>query len=223
MGIRGAFALAGALVLAGCAVPYSPAPVATNFPSSYQAKLQAAAHWGVIANHMVHQLSPTLKANARRPFYVSARQTSDFSRAVATHVSTALVNQGYVVARKPDHDALTIEFDTQLVAFSSKRPQYRFSGEPTLLAGGAWVLTGIEHSTAWLATAAIAGYDAYQWFHAHFAPGATPKSEIIVTLSVADDQRYYARTTSVYYTADSDRSMYDAAFQPTKTFAVRDR
>lgn len=223
MGIRGAFALAGALVVAGCAFPHSPAPLATNFPSAYQAKLQAAAHWSVIANHMVQQLGPTLKANARRPLYVSARQNSDFSRAVATHVATALVNQGYVVAKKPDHEVLTIEFETQLVAFSANRPQYRFSGERTFLAETAWVLTGIEHSTAWLATAAIAGYDAYRWFHAHFAPGATPKSEIIVTLSVADDQRYYARTTSVYYTADSDRTLYDAAFQPTKTFAVRDR
>ena len=34
-------ALTSALLLAGCAMPYSPAPVATNFPSTQQARLQA--------------------------------------------------------------------------------------------------------------------------------------------------------------------------------------
>ena len=73
-------------------------------------------------------------------------------------------------------------------------------------------------------------YDAYRWFTAQFAPGDTPKTEMIVTVSVADEQRYYARNTSVYYTNDEDLSLYDAALaeklaapvQPSKTFAVKD-
>lgn len=223
MAIRAALALAGALLMAGCAVPYSPVPVATNFPSTQQEKLQAAAHWGVIARHMVTQLEPTLKVNARRSLYVSPQQKSPFSQAVASQLNTALVNQGYVVLKHPDPSALVVEFDTQVVSFAANRPQYRYAGERSALVAGAWVLTSIEHSPEWLASAAIFGYDAYEWFHAQFAPGATPKTEILVTLSVADDQRYYARTTSVYYTTDQDRALYDAAFQPTKTFAVRDR
>ncbi|CAN7265969.1 hypothetical protein [Massilia sp. LjRoot122] len=221
MHFRAGLALCGALLTAGCAVPYSPAPVATNFPSTQQAKLQAAAHWGVIARHMAGQLAPSLKVNARRPLYVTSQQSSAFAQGVSAHLVTALVNEGYAVVKVPDANTLRIELDTQVVAFSGKRPQYRFAGERTALVASAWVLTGIDHSVEWLVSAAVAGQDAYAWFHAQFAPGATPKTEIIVNLSLADDARYYARSTSVYYTTDSDRALYDAASQTSRTFAVR--
>jgi hypothetical protein len=221
MRFRAGLALCGALLTAGCAVPYSPAPVATNFPSTQQAKLRAAAHWGVIARHMAGQLAPSLKVNAKRPLYVASQQSSAFAQGVSAHLVTALVNEGYVVVKVPDANTLRVELDTQVVAFSAKRPQYKFAGERTALVAGAWVLTGIDHTIEWLATAAIAGQDAYAWFRSQFATGATPKTEIIVNLSLADESRYYARATSVYYTTDSDRALYDAAFQPSKTFAVR--
>ena len=53
------------------------------------------------------------------------------------------------------------------------------------------------------------------------------KTEIIVTLSVSDQYRYLARTTSAYYVADSDRELYgivepDAELTKlTRTFKVR--
>lgn len=221
MRFRAGLALCGAIMTAGCAVPYSPAPVATNFPSTQQAKLQAAAHWGVIARHMAGQLAPSLKVNAKRPLYVSSQQSSAFAQGVGAHLVTALVNEGYIVVKVPDANTLRIELDTQVVAFSAKRPQYKFAGERSLLVTGAWVLTEIDHTVEWLATAAIFAKDAHSWFHSQFATGDTPKTEIIVNLSLADDARYYARTSSVYYTTDSDRALYDAAFQPSRTFAVR--
>ncbi|SFD79340.1 hypothetical protein [Massilia yuzhufengensis] len=221
MRFRAGLALTGALAMSGCAVPYTPAPVATNFPSTQQAKLQAAAHWGAIARHMAGQLAPSLKANARRPLYVTSQQSTAFAQGVSAHLVTALVNDGYVLVKVPDANALRIELDTQVVGFAPNRPQYKFAGERSALVAGAWVLTGIDHSTLWLASAAIAGQDAYAWFRSQFANGATPRTEIIVNLSLADDSRYYARTTSVYYTVDTDRALYDAASQPTKTFAVR--
>lgn len=221
MRFRAGFALCGALLAAGCAIPYSPAPVATNFPNSLQVKLQAGAHWGVIARHMTNQLAPSLKVNARRPMYVSAQQSSAFAQGVSAHLVTALVNDGYTVVKVPDANTLRIELDTQVVAFSPNRPQYKFAGERTALVAGAWLLTGIDRSIEFLASAAVGGQDAYAWFHSQFATGATPKTEVIVNLSLADDSRYYARTSAVYYTVDSDRALYDASHQPTKTFAVR--
>lgn len=217
-----ALALAGGLMLAGCAMQYTPVPVATNFPSTQQAKLQAAAHWGVIARHMANELGPTLRSAPKRALVVLPLQSSTFSQGVTTHLVTALVSDGFIVLRQPEPGALKIELDTQVVAFSAERPQYRYTGLPTTLASGAWVLTSIQHSPEWLATAAVYGYDAYRWFTAQFAPGATPKTEVIATLSVSDEQRYYARTTSVYYTNDADRALYDAALQPAKTFVVKD-
>ncbi|MDY0963529.1 hypothetical protein [Massilia sp. CFBP9026] len=226
MAYRGASALAAGLLLAGCAMPYSPAPVATNFASTHQPKLQAAAHWGVIARHMATELGPTLKTAPSRSLYVEPLQLSIFSTGVKSHLVTALVNDGFVVVKNPVPGALKIELDTQVVAFSADRPQYRYAGLPTALASGAWVLTSIQHSPEWLLTAGVYGFDAHRWFTAQFAPGDTPRTEMIVTVSVADEQRYYTRNTSVYYTSDEDLALYDAAqaapVPTSKTFAVKD-
>ena len=222
MAIRSGIGLLGVLLMAGCAVPYSPAPLATNYPSSTQAKAQAAAHWMAITSHIEKELLPTLKGAPNRRLYVAHGQASAFNQALRGQLITALVNHGQVVAKQAD-GALTVDIDTQVVEFSRNRPQYKFNGERSALAAGAWVITGIEHSNAWLATVAIAGHDAYSWFHSQFAPGPTPKTEIIVTVSVSDAQRYIARSTSVYYVTDSDRSLYGAADgRPTsKTFMVQ--
>jgi hypothetical protein len=223
MAIRSGLGLLGALLMAGCAMPYSPAPVPKNYPNSTQAKAQAAAHWMAITSHIEQQLLPTLKNGSNRRLYVAPAQATAFNQALTGQLITALVNDGQVVAKTAD-GALTVDIDTQVVEFSANRPQYKFSGERSALAVGAWVITGVQHTPAWMATVAIFGQDAYSWFHSAFASGATPKTEIIVTVSVSDAQRYVARSTSVYYVTDSDRSLYAAVpgGQPTsKTYTVR--
>ena len=110
-------AIVGVAVLAaGCATPYSPVPVATNFPTSEQQKLQAAAHWMAITEHIEKQLVPALNNSPRRALFVQPLRGSPFERAVAGQLMTSLVNGGFVVAKTPD-DALKVEVDTQVVAF----------------------------------------------------------------------------------------------------------
>lgn len=220
MGIRTGLGVLGALLIAGCAMPYSPAPVARNYPNSTQAKAQAAAHWVAITSHIEKELLPTLQSSPNRRLYVVPAKSSAFNQALTGQLITALVNDGQLVAKTPD-GALTVDIDTQVVEFSPNRPQYKFKGEGTALATGAWVITGVYNTPAWLATVAIAGHDAYTWFHSAFASGDTPKTEIIVTVSVSDAQRYVARSTSVYYVTDSDRSLYGAIPETSKTFTVR--
>ena len=60
-------ALALAAILAGCATPYGEAPLAANFPTGKQPKLQAAAHWNVIAYDVAQQLAAGLKAKPTLP------------------------------------------------------------------------------------------------------------------------------------------------------------
>jgi hypothetical protein len=216
-------ALAAAMLLAGCVMRYGPAPVATNFRTTTQQKLQAGAHWTAITRNMEQELGLALKNGPNRPLYVQPLQDTPFNRVVANQLMTSLVNDGYVVSRTPD-DALKVEIDTQVVEFSANRPQYKFSGQRTLLVDGAWVLSTVHPSPAGLATALIAGDDAYTWFRSQFASGATPKTEIIVTISVSDQLRYYARYTSVYYTTDSDLALYavpPAEATATKSFVVK--
>ena len=226
MALKTAMALAAGLVLSGCAARYTPTPLAANFPITKQAKLQAAYHWGVVSNNIEKRLVAELKKSPPRPVYINEPAESNaFQRALVTQLTTSLVNDGYVVSHKPA-GSLKIDLDIQAVTFASHRPQYRFSGERTALPGG---VTMAELTPAPMSDedARNAGWDPHDFNNAQFAPGATPKTEIIVTLSVSDQYRYLARTTSAYYVADSDRELYgivepDAELTKlTRTFKVR--
>jgi len=226
MALKTAMALAAGLVLSGCAARYTPTPLAANFPTTKQAKLQAAYHWGVVSDSIEKRLVAQLKKSPPRPVFINQPADSNaFQRALVTQLTTSLVNDGYVVTRTPA-GSLKIDLDIQAVTFAPDRPQYRPIGERMSLPGG---VSMAELSPAPLSTeeAINAGWDPYDLNNAQFAPGETPKTEIIVTLSVSDQYRYLARTTSAYYVADSDRELYgvvdpDAELTKlTRTFKVR--
>ena len=207
-------ALACTAVLAGCATPYSEAPLATNFPTSKQVKLQAAAHWNTIASDVARHVSADLKD--KPALYVNqASVKTDFDRAFSNQLISALVQEGLVVQKAPA-GALSLDIDTQSVQFSANRPQYNYAGTATVLTAGVWALH--KASPAGAASAGIIAADAYQWFRSEFASGATPQTEIIITTSVSDSHRYLARQTSVYYVADADQRLYQA---PAPTTSIR--
>lgn len=49
--------------------------------------------------------------------------------------------------------------------------------------------------------------DAANWFGSRYAADV-PQSELIVTTSVSSDERYYAQTSTAYYTTDADWGLY---------------
>ena len=208
MALKTATAVAAGILLAGCASRYTPTPLATNFPTTKQAKLQAAYHWGVISDNIEKNIVAQLKKGPPRPVFLNEpKEPSPFQRALTTQLTTSLVNDGYVVSRSPA-GSLKIDMDVQAVTFTANRPQYSYHGESAALASGVWVLSEIEAPVVAGVAVGAAAWDSYAWFNAQFAPGATPKTEIIVTVSVSDQFRYVARTTSAYYVADSDRVLY---------------
>lgn len=195
---------------AGCATPYSEAPLATNFPTLKQPKLQTAAHWNVIAGDVSQQISTRLKE--KRPLFVNqALLKTDFDKAFTNDLISALVAEGFTV-RKIPAGALSVDVDTQVVRFSPNRPQYNHVGAATALMTGVWALRNISLDTVGevlgAGVAVTAGADAYTWFHSEFATGETPQMEIIVTTSVSDSSQYLARSTNIYYIADADSRMY---------------
>lgn len=193
-------------LFAGCATPYSEAPLATNFPTSKQQKLQAAAHWNVIAGDVAKQISVGLKD--KRPLFVNQSSVKTaFDRAFTNDLISALVAGGYTVLKSPA-GALSVDVDTQAVRFSPNRPQYNHAGLATALTTGVWALHQAHATAGAVLVAGVASADAYSWFRSEFATGETPQTEIIVTASVSDADRYLARSTSIYYVADADSQMY---------------
>ncbi len=100
-----------ALVATACATPFAPAPLAVNFESSTQHKLQAAAHWNVIAADVAARLSARVPANT--PLFVNRHaDASAFERAFTAQILTALIEAGHPVMRTPE-GALRVGVDTQ--------------------------------------------------------------------------------------------------------------
>jgi len=205
----GAAMMVLAALLTGCATPHSEAPLATNFPTTKQQKVQAAAHWNVIAKDVARHISS--KHSDKRPLHISQLAgKSAFDRAFSNQLVSSLVESGQTVMKHPV-GALSVEVDTQVVSFSSNRPQYRHAGTATALTTGIWALHVGEATAGAALYAGIAAADAYAWFRSEFATGETPTTEIIVTTSVSDGSQYISRNTSVYYVADSDKALYEAA------------
>lgn len=215
-------ALALTAMVVGCATPYSEVPLATNFPTTKQPKVQAAAHWNTIAGDVASQISSKLAE--RRPLHVAQPATKTaFDRAFANQLTSALVAGGHTVLKSPG-GALTVEVDTQVVSFSPDRPQYRHVGTATALTTGVWALRNVSIDTVGrvlgAGVAVAAGFDTYTWFQSEFASGETPKTEIIVTTSVSDNNQYVSRSTSVYYVADSDKALYEAVGLPLRNVKI---
>ncbi|MFV8823646.1 hypothetical protein ACNKW1_02885 [Thauera sp. WH-2] len=217
---------ATALLATACATPFAPAPLATNFETSKQHKLQAAAHWNAIAKDVAAKLSARLPENT--PLFVNQHaDASPFERAFTSQLITALIDGGHALMRSPE-GALRVGVETQAVPFSADRPQYRHAGTATTLGAGLWVLYDIveyaSNGPAKAALLALGGADAHAWFQSEFADGTTPSMEIIVNTTVSDANRHIARNTSVYYVADADQSLYlsrDERPKPImKTFQV---
>lgn len=192
-------------------------PVAGNFKSTVQPKLQAGQHWLGIADDTGRAIVEMLRRRA--PCGPGADKCSlvhvrppnpltEFSRAFHGQIVTTLVQQKVQVARSADA-GLVVDIDVQPVLFSANRPQYRHAGVPVELGPGVWALRDVATPVPAGAGATPPTQDALHWFRSEFAAGQTPQAEILITVSVADPRRYLARVTSAYYIADTDKRLYD--------------
>jgi hypothetical protein len=208
--------------IAGCVPRYSETPIATNFPTSSQEKLQAASHWKIITQDLSKRLQANLagKINQDQAIYISAKDASEFNQATVAELISTLVAENYKVV-KSSTNAIKIEVDTQVLSFSPQRLQAQRIGLPTAITTGLWAITELDQgiTNSGVASALIIGADAQAYFYADRAKGPTPKTEIIINVSATDGDRYIAVSRSNYYVTDTDKWLYQAV--QTKSFSVR--
>jgi hypothetical protein len=211
---------AGALV-AACATPYSEVPLATNFETSKQLKLQAGSHWNAIARDTAQHLLAQTGAGkgcvspmplCDRVYVKEPKDNSAFARAFRTQFITTLVNGGANVAKTPA-GAKEIDIDIRIDGHFTSA---------TAIYAGLWGLHGIWIHTSPGAAGALAlgAFDANRWMHSELASGPVPQHEVIVTVSASNADQYLGRVTNVYYVADTDRRLYPQSVQPS-TIPVR--
>jgi hypothetical protein len=208
-----------AALLTACA---SPVPVAENFPLTYQRVARSAQHWDVVAADVGQQTSAMLNSHPAlkgRPVFVGDGYRSTafnvaFRNFLTNHMvrnglpvnvcRAGRVTQGGFVAEPAE---VSVQYEAQLVEHATV-PHYR-PGMLTALAAGVVVgralavshFDGTEASIIGLGLAALADVGL-----GHVA--RPTRTELIITTTIAEQNRYIMRRSDVYYVPDGDAFLF---------------
>jgi hypothetical protein len=158
-----------------------------------------------------------------KDLYVStAGDGSDFGRGFHTMLISKLVNSGMGVATKPE-GAIQVSYEAQVVRHLAGQGNYQ-PGTVAALAGGVVVAREIATSNSSPsaktveAAALIAGAE---FLAAKVRLLSATNTEVIITTSLIDNNKYLMRKTDVYFVEDNEGSMFEPPFRPrTKAMGV---
>lgn len=204
-----------AVCVVGCR---SPVPVAENFPMSYQQVARTAHHWDVIAQDVVNQAVTTLTATkglqGRPVRVIPASRNTTFDAVFNDFLINQMVDRGIQVsACEPAGTGMIVEPDLKVryqarVIIHSEAPQYR-PGLLTALAAGVFAGRSIAQSDlsrdaqGLLGIAATGAVD----LAAGYVPRAT-KTEVVVTTTIEENNRFVLRRSDIYYVPDGDANLF---------------
>ena len=216
--------------------PYGEAPVAVNFQTSYQFKLQALQHWRSAADFAAEDLHKRLqsagicstgstcdqelfvKKPCLGPNCDASSCSTAFTRTFHDLLESALSKRGFQLSARASDSNLTIGIDSQAIQFSSDRPQLRAAGELVKLGEGVWALRDVASplNIAARPNNIIAGrlvepnsVIVPNWFKSNYASGDTPSHELLVSVSVINSKNtVLSKVSTVYYVADTDTQHY---------------
>lgn len=208
-----------ALAVVGCA---SPVPVANNFPISYQKVARTAHHWDVIADDVVAQTTAAIEATPvlqKRGVFVPRPETGtafnvafrDFlinhmvARGLPVSVCKSTSSSGTGFATEgPD---VLVQYEARIIGHGSRMPKYT-PGLLTALAAGVSVIHNVSDNlsnsnqvAAGIGLAALADVGA-----GHIA--SATRTELIVTTTITQNNRYVMRKSDIYYVPDADAQLF---------------
>ena len=205
--------------------PYGEAPVAVNFQTSYQFKLQALQHWRSAADFAAEDLHKRLqsagicstgstcdqelfvKKPCEGPNCDASSCSTAFTRTFHDLLESALSKRGFQLSARASDSNLTIGIDSQAIQFSSDRPQLRAAGELVKLGEGVWALRDVASplNIAARPNNIIAGrlvepnsVIVPNWFKSNYASGDTPSHELLVNVSVINSKNTFGSGNNCY-------------------------
>ena len=184
----------------------SPIPVAENFQLTTQKKVRSAGHWSLLSRDVVEQTIASLeKSGATTQSTVNVvplvDDPSSFDRAFHEFLITELVQRGWQVVTPANKAMLTLSYQTQIIKHTSQRPNF-IPGKFTAITAGLYALYNIAPAVA--ALGIIGGLDA----EASMYSGGPTATELLLTTTVTNANRYVSRKTDVYYVEESDASLF---------------
>jgi hypothetical protein len=208
-----------AFTIFGCA---SPVPVAENFPLSYQKVARTAHHWDVVAEDVVAQTAAAIEANPvlqkRGVFVPGPERSTAFNVAFRDFLINHMVSQGLSVSVCKSTESsgtgfamegadIEVQYEARIIGHGGRMPQYR-PGLLTSLAAGVAVIHNISENlsnanqvAAGIGLAALADVGA-----GHLATAT--RTELIVTTTITENNRYVMRKSDIYYVPDADANLF---------------
>ncbi|MFO1370876.1 MAG: hypothetical protein U1F42_00170 [Candidatus Competibacteraceae bacterium] len=188
----------------------SQVPVATTYPVTFQNKMQAAQHWDILAGDVAGRLRESLigPAEQKRPVTLYVHQPkydSTFGAAFHNLLITRLLENGFSMSENPAA-GLPVTYNIQVVTHKDRGFIRPMPGLFTALTSTVLVLRDVadHHETAATVLGAVA-LDVGSGFVTD-----TPNSEVIVTTSVMNGDRYLTRISDIYYISDNNVDQYYA-------------
>lgn len=114
--MRPLIATAAVLALAGLGA-CAQAPIPQTYPVSQQLRMQSAAHWDTLAQHVAQRLNQQLPGGDRGiALYVAPpAQKTEFDLALHELLITHLVQYGFSISESPYSGALAVSLETQVI------------------------------------------------------------------------------------------------------------
>jgi hypothetical protein len=188
-------------------------PRVSHFDTSDQQKASSVRHWQAIANDLASAAVPALgSAGARGVYLAPSEHSTVFNHQLRTFLVDALHDAGLRVFAAPRDGALELRMSEMAVTHAGPvdtTPTFL----TTALSAGVLVARNIAIADwqAGLVATAI-GIDVTR-----AALKAPTRTELAITLSVADQGEYLLRKSNVYYISTADTSLYSST---GKTFRV---
>lgn len=210
-------AIAASLAISGCATSHSPFPRAQAPETEYQQKIQAAAHWDVLAANEADLIAGTLGSGTSISFDASSDK-SDFGDAYQKMLTQHLLKNGLQVL--DSGGTYSLKYQAQVITHKDRDKLATFG----LLTGATASAFFIAHVADKWGTPALGvipfavGADALS-YHNEGAP--TPNTEVLMTTEVRMGNRIAQSSTRIYYFNPGDKSLYSETETETgKTFSV---
>lgn len=204
------------LGVVGCA---SPVPVAENFPLSYQKVARTAKHWDIVAADVVAQtasvLASTEALKGRAVFVPSTARNTAFDATFNDFLINHMVGSGMQVSVCPASSGtglivnpdVKVRYDTRVIGHA-ERHLYR-PGLLTALAAGIVVarssalsdLSSGETNNLIFGSGVLADIAL-----GHMAQGT--RTEIVVTTTIDENNRFIMRRSDIYYVPDGDVNLF---------------
>ncbi len=201
-----------------------PEPISYQY--SQQKKMQASAHWDVLAADLANRINNQLVMtdNIAKTVFVKQtcgdesssckpNETSSFNEAFRDLLITNLFGFGVPTKSRPDDDTIEVRYKVQIVYHNSDRIRSLQPGLLTSLSAAVAVLRNAPTEFMLMAVGAMADV-------ANTSLVLSGHYEIIITTSMINDEKYLFRASDIYYINDKDFYHYQQNMPQTKTIQL---